>query len=221
MIRNIEFAPHEFYHVYSRGNNKRALFLQQADYIRFLFLILFFQFDQIFPNARRATNHYARYAKFDLDMLDKNSIRLVDLVSFALMPNHFHLLLCEREEKGISCYMQRVLNAYAKYFNIRNEQTGHLFEGPFRATHIENNTQLLHVSAYIHKNPKELQSWNTKEHIYPWSSYQDFVDKNRWKFLLKQEPVLEQFENRHEYKTFLKTSTAKETLGVLEDILIV
>jgi putative transposase len=137
--------------------------------------------------------------------------RSVELVAFALMPNHFHLLIKNNQEQVLSVYMQRVLTAYSKYFNAKYQKKGHVFEGPFGARHIENNTQLLHVSAYIHKNPKELVDWTDSYGKYPWSSYQDYVGLNRWGELIAPEIVLEQFKNQAKYKEFVDQSTAKES----------
>ena len=75
------------------------------------------------------------------------------------MPNHFHLILQEVKEGGISQYMQRVLNAYTKYYNKKYEISGHLFQGPYKSVHIKDDPQLLYLSAYIHNNVRELKSW--------------------------------------------------------------
>ena len=76
--------------------------------------------------------------------------------------------------------MQRVLNAYAKYFNTKYQRVGHVFEGPFRAVFIESNEQFLYLSAYLHCNPRELPNWKNKAYNYPRSTYQDYIGKNRW-----------------------------------------
>jgi len=78
---------------------------------------------------------------------------LVDLLCYCLMDNHIHLLLQENVENGISMYMQRLLNSYARYFNVRHQRVGSLFAGPFKAVSIDGDEQLLHVSRYIHLNP--------------------------------------------------------------------
>ncbi len=69
------------------------------------------------------------------------------------MGNHFHLLLREKEEHGISMFMQKMITAYTMYFNIRNQRTGSLFEGRFRARHIDNDEYLKYMFSYIHLNP--------------------------------------------------------------------
>ena len=129
------------------------------------------------------------------------------------MPNHFHLIVYELKEGGIAQYMQRVLCAYTKYFNAKYKKTGHLFQGPYKAVNVERNDQLLYLSTYIHRNPRELLKWKNKEQLYPWSSYQDFIKENRWEELLKQDIILKQFPNKEDYDEFVKSSPAKEKLN--------
>ena len=144
--------------------------------------------------------------------------RYVELVGFALMPNHFHLIVQEKKEGGIARYMHRTLLSYTKYFNTKYQATGHLFQGPYKAVYVENNDQLLYLSAYIHRNPRELSGWKNKEHEYFWSSYGDYVGENRWPELLKTDIVLDQFKNRNEYKNFIETSSAKDLLDDFDNI---
>lgn len=135
--------------------------------------------------------------------------RRVELNAFAVMPNHFHLFAQEKEEKGISLYLQRVQNAYAKYFNAKYKKRGHLFQGYFKAVAVETDEQLLYLSAYIHRNPRDLQEWKNRECDYPWSSYQDYAKKNRWGQLLIPNITLDQFSSKSSYRKFVDTSTAK------------
>lgn len=131
------------------------------------------------------------------------------------MDNHFHLIVKEQKEKGISNYMMKILDGYTKYFNTKYQQTGHLFAGPFRAVHIKDNDQLLYASAYVHRNARDLRRWRNKEEKYSWSSYPDYFGENRWGELLKPEIVLDQFSDGQEYHEWVKGSSAKsiEELG--------
>jgi len=210
-MRNIRIAPGEHYHLYNRGMAKQAIFLDESDYARFLFCLLYFQSETTFNNIGYYTSFFKRHKKFNLsnDTMSKIiSTRSVELVNYCLMPNHFHITVLEISEKGIANYMQRVLNSYTKYFNTKRKRSGHLFQGPYQAVHIEDNEQLLHLSAYIHKNPKEMGSKDLLNYF--WSSYQDYVIENRWHDFLKPNIILEQFESKDEYVDFVKTSTAKE-----------
>lgn len=213
-MRKTLFVPGEFYHIYNRGNDKKNIFLREADYARFLFLILFFQAKVPLWNISRYVQHYVKHRVFNIntDIMQRiTEGRHIDLVSFTFMPNHFHLLLYERNERGISAYMQRVLDAYTKYFNAKHEKSGHLFQGPFHAVHIETNEQLLYTSAYIHRNQRSLSQWTNKEHLYPWSSYGDYGGENRWDTLLASHRILEQFSTPADYRQFVEESGAKET----------
>jgi len=209
-MRNIKIAPGEYYHIFNRGMSKQLIFHDDTDRVRFLFLILYFQSPTTFINIGRPVKSFIKHSVFDIDT-EQTVIedRFVELTSFCLMPNHFHLIVKEVEENGISRYMQRVLNSYTKYYNTRYKKSGHLFQGPYKAVHVKNNNQLLYLSCYIHRNPRELKEWLNKEIDYTWSSYQDCVKKNRFEGLLVSDIINQQFKNKKEYNEFVKTSPAK------------
>lgn len=212
-MRIVPVVSGEYYHVLGRGNNKQVIFRDKKDYIRFLFLILYFQSPVIFENIGRMVKHYVEHSVFNISDDVVNEVvknRYVELVGFTLMPNHYHLMLYGTEDNGISKYMQRVLNSYTKYFNTKYEQSGHLFQGPYKAVHIENDNQMSYLSAYIHRNQNELKEWKGKEVKYLWSSYQDYVKGNRWGKLFKNDIIMDKFDNGKEYEEFVKGSGAKE-----------
>lgn len=214
-MRKTKISIDEYYHVFNRGNNKQNIFFENRDWIRFLFLILYFQSPVTFYNLGRHVSNFVRHRVFnisDKELLEIAKNRAVEVAGFALMPNHFHLILRESKEGGISKYMQRILNAYTKYFNAKYDKSGHLFQGPFKVVHIEDNEQLLHLSSYIHRNPRELREWKNKEEKFPWSSYQDYMDKNRWGDLLAKQIISDQFPDSSDYKKFVHESGTKEDL---------
>jgi len=211
-MRNIKIAPGEYYHVYNRGMNKQLIFQDNTDRIRFLFLILYFQSPATFEKVGRSIKSFVQHRVFDIGKEDEKNIvneRFVELTSFCLMPNHFHLIIKEVEENGTARYMQRILNSYTKYYNTKYGKSGHLFQGPYKAVHVNNNNQLLYLSSYIHRNPRELKGWFNKESSYEWSSYQDCVNINRFEGLLILDLISGQFKNKKEYDQFVKTSPAK------------
>ena len=213
-LRTTEFAPNEHYHLCVRGNNKQVIFNSRADRARLLFLITHLQSEENFQNISRIVKSYLKNSIWDVDESMVSTIianRYVALESFALMDNHLHLGIREEQEHGVTKYMQRVLTAYAKYRNLKYEMVGHVFQGPYRAVHIENNDQLLYVSTYIHRNPRELRGMAGKEHQYEWSSYQDYIGENRFGGLLDRSLVLEQFPSPSEYQEFVNSSIAKDS----------
>lgn len=216
-------APGEYYHVFNRGIRKQPIFYIQKDYIRFLFLILTFQGGFVIKNISREIEQSVQNRILHIDEELKKDVlknRMVELVSFCLVPNHFHILVRELEENGISKYIQRVLIAYAKYFNLRHDKSGYLFQGNYKDVHIEDDRQLMHTSAYIHKHPCEI-GWKGKEHLYPWSSYQDCVGENRFEQLLVTDILAKRFEDKSgmTYREFVNTSPAKELNRIAEIII--
>lgn len=211
-MRKTKFAPGEFYHIYNRGNNKQIIFSDTRDWVRFLFITLYFQSTVPIYNISSSVTSYIKHSVFNVsnETLKKiDDSRVVELVGFSHMPNHFHLLLIELREGGVSQFMQRVQNSYTKYFNSKYRRNGHLFQGPFQAIHVKDNRQVLHLSTYIHRNPREILGWKNKEDRYPWSSYPDFIRKNRWGILLKHQHITEQFNTPLDYKKFVEKSSAK------------
>ena len=144
MARRLQFAPNEYYHVYQRGIEGRPIFLDEEDRRRFVRLLY-------------ACNTTERVSVRSLGMttifeFDRNE-RLTDIGAYCLMENTFHLLLRERMEGGISAFMQKVMTAYTMYFNAKYNRSGRLYEGPYRAEHLNTRQRIKYVFTYIHLNP--------------------------------------------------------------------
>lgn len=216
-------AVGESYHIYNRGNDRRNIFLEERDYVRFLLSLLLLQSTRAPDKLDRLVTLFIRRGV--LPFSEEETARMmrephVHVVAFALMPNHFHLLLVERKDGGISKYMQRLLISYTKYFNTKRERSGHLLQGAYQSVHIEDDAQLLHCSAYIHRNPRDLPQWRAREHLYPWSSYQDYILGNRWSALLQHEIVWSQFSKHgRRYQHYVERSGAKDR--VMDPILLI
>jgi putative transposase len=210
----------EIYHIFNRGVDKQNIFLSDDDYIRFLYLILHAQSPLPLTNVSKAVKPFRLSKKFRSRQSWRETIigkRTVELISFCLMPNHFHLIVKEKKPNGITNYLHHVESAYAKYFNIKYKRAGHLFESKFKAVHVTSNTQLLHLSAYIHKNPRDLSSWRHNLLAYPYSSYFDYTANNRFERLLETTIIIDQFpDGKNGYKKFVASSTAKERERLLE-----
>ena len=223
-MRKTPLVADEYYHIYNRGAFKQTLFKDKNDYIRFLFYVLYTQSPIPFKNISRITESFSEVDGFSIAIEEASDIQLnrfVELTAFCLMPNHFHLLVKQTVDNGIAQYMQRVGDGYTKYFNTKYDTSGRIFQGPFQAKHVIDNHQLLYLSAYIHRNPRELTQWKGKEFQYPWSSLQDFTEGNRWGGLLMSDIIADQFEMQpsSNYRDFVETSTAKvfeEELGLLD-----
>ena len=193
----------EIYHIFNRSIAKSSIFKGVADYGRFLDVSYYYRFKK--PSLRFSFyNRLETSLKLEfIEKLRKNSQRLVEIFSFALMPNHFHFLAKQLEDKGIIDFTRNVQNSYAKFFNTKHDRTGSLFQNQFKAVRIESEEQLLHVSRYIHLNPVSsfLISLEQLE-TYPWTSFTDYMEKRMSPFL-NTEFILNHFSSIKHHKEFV------------------
>ncbi|MFZ2522633.1 MAG: transposase [Minisyncoccia bacterium] len=181
-LRKVEFAEGEYYHTYNRGNSKQVIFHDKEDYDRFIKLIFL-------SNGRESFKIY--FIKDDVYSTNRGN-NLVNIGAYCLMPNHFHLLLAQVDEGGISKFMQKVSTGYSMYYNNKYRRTGTLFEGKFKSEHADSDRYLKYLFSYIHLNPVKLidKEWKEKgikdiskafKHLenYEYSSYQDYLGYNR------------------------------------------
>ena len=131
----------ELYHVYNRGVDKRVVFNNKSDYLRFYLSLAYFN------NQERAETFNSAKLKF----ADRKE-PLVYIHSYALLPNHFHLLIEPLVDTGLSEFMKRVSNGYTAYFNEHNERSGSLFQGKYKRVHIGSDEYKNYLLAYINEN---------------------------------------------------------------------
>jgi putative transposase len=131
----------EKYHVFNRGTDKRNIFLDNFDYLRFYNSLAFFNTIEPVKNYRLAKGAY-----------DKTSARLVNIIAYSLLPNHFHLILEPLVDNGISEFIKRISGGYTSYFNERNDRSGVLFQGKYKKVHISSNEQFQYLFAYVNEN---------------------------------------------------------------------
>ena len=175
----MKFIDNQFYHVYNRGTNSREIFKGEKDYFRFIHCL--YEFNDRNP----ALAHHWMARKGEL--LNKPAERemLVDIHSFCLMPNHFHLILQQRVDAGITKFMRKLGTGYTMYFNEKYERTGVLFQGKFKSIPVLTDEYLLHLSRYIHLNPIDLIEPGWKEFgIKDWDKAQSFLKGYRWSSFL-------------------------------------
>lgn len=221
-MRKTKFTEGEYYHIYNRGVDKRIIFQNRSDYERFLYLLGACNDEKPLLNSQ----FYYRGSASIVFLNQKNSDtrkRIVDIVAFCLMPNHYHLLLKEISMGGISKFLQKVGTGYTMYFNTKYKRSGVLFQGAFKARHIDRDEYLTHLTRYIHLNPAEMKEpyWkkkgiqnrkNTYEFVkqYPWSSLLDYCGEKRFSALLNFELLSEFYETPKEYEHFVKSWLAKD-----------
>ncbi len=161
--RNTAFAEGEWYHCYNRGIEKRDTFADVRDYHRFLELL--YLANDASPLRREDIGD----RKFEEVLRIPRGKKLVAIGAFCLMPNHFHLVLKEVAEGGITAFMRKMGTAYTMYFNARHERAGNLFLKPFRSRHVSTDRYFQHLINYVHCNPAVLYepAWKTGHVVDP------------------------------------------------------
>jgi len=143
-------APEEIYHIFNRGVAALPIYLTSRSYLRFLDLVDYYRLSNTPFSFSKLLSLPREERENLLARLRKENAIHIEILVFCLMPNHFHFLLKQITDNGISTFMRNLQNSYAKYFNIKNERAGPLFQSMFKAVRIETDEQLLHVSRYIH-----------------------------------------------------------------------
>ena len=191
--RTVPLVNNEIYHVFNRGVEKRSIFLSPGDYERFLMVLNYYQHGG--PKPR-----FSQLSRFQDLKIDANK-KIVEIVCYCLMPNHFHLLIRQLKKTGVSEFMRKVSDSFTRYFNTKHDRIGSLFQGAFKAIRIESDEQLIHVSRYIHLNP--LVSILVKDlKDYLWSSYLDYIGKN-FGGPCNNRAVMDFFNSKEEYGQFV------------------
>jgi len=187
--RDVKLCAGEFYHLYNRGNNRAHIFYERENYGFFI----------------RRLREYV--------------LPVVDIVAYCLMPTHYHLLVYVKKTSGVSeasRAMMRLSVSYTKAMNKRYDRVGSLFQGSFRAKHVDSNNYLVHLSRYIHLNPllaglvKQPQNWEI-------SSYREYVG-SRNGTLVEPGIVLAQFPSPGAYREFVESYISDER-GIIADLL--
>ncbi len=207
-MRKIEFANGEFYHIYNRGVDKREVFMDKIDYERFLKSMKEFNciepigslYEKYLQEKKWTSNvHYGHSMSI--------SSKLVEIICYCLNPNHYHLILKQLEEKGIEKFMQKVGNGYTKYFNNKYDRSGVLFQGAFKAIHIDSNEYLLYLSAYVNKN-NFIHGYDNANWKY--SSLVEYIGENKEnsqkKNICNIFPIIGQFRDRLDYEDFINVN---------------
>lgn len=181
----------QFYHVFNRGVEKRRVFTDRREHLRFLKTIRYYQQSESKIKFSQATPEEREH---------ESQVKLVEVIAYCLMPNHFHLLLQQTRDDGISTFIRKLINSYTRYFNTKNERVGPLFQGQFKAVRVESDEQLLHLTRYIHLNP--LVGYVVKDlRNFEWSSYLDYI--NQGNSLICQRNAIEKIISLKDYEQFV------------------
>lgn len=183
------------YHIYNRGVEKRTIFENDQDYSVFLKYLKEYLEPPKEPSEYSKTFTLKGSTFKGVPRMPNNYENKIDLLVYCLMPNHFHLLVRQKDTASIKDFMRSLLTRYSMYFNKRYERVGPLFQGIYKAVLIDDDNYLLHLSRYIHLNPRE----TSMDILNAYSSYPEYL-RGRHTGWIKPDLILSYFE----------TGTAKE-----------
>lgn len=204
-VRSTPLVTDQIYHVFNLGIDRRTTHRTIREFKRALLALWYYRY--VSPPSK--LSHF-----LSLSLDNQNSLRqelnkqefIVEILCFCLMDNHFHLLLKQKQDGGISRFLANYQNSYTRYFNIRHQRKGPLFLERFKAVRIETDAQLLHVSRYIHLNPytgfvvKNLPDLET----YPWSSLAEYLgNTQKGSRICMKSRILNYFKSPINYRKFV------------------
>lgn len=223
MLRRDPFITGEYYHLYNRGIDKRIIFKSKKDYERFTMLLFVsnsnvqsFRLDNLINQQHKTFS--------DILLLDKGE-SLVSIGAWCLMTNHFHLLIRQEVDGGITKFMRKLGVGYSMFFNIKYQRKGALFGGLFKSKLIGvNDNYMKQLFGYIHINPLEIEfpEWkdqinnslvNMKEFLesYRYSSYPDYLGEDRIeKNIINLENFPDYFQNSKSFREFVDNYQFKQ-----------
>ncbi|MEK7510162.1 MAG: transposase [Patescibacteria group bacterium] len=238
MKRKVQFAKNQIYHIYNRGVEKRSIFGDENDRWRFLQGLCLFNDKQATANllwqlekTRKEVNF--RVLREYFQKKKKNQSPLVRIMADCLMPNHYHLVLEELIDNGITKFMHKLGTGYVKYFNKKYDRVGGLFQGRFQAVQVDKDIHLQYLLVYINVlNPGQLLEPKLKEEgirdlgkimefaaEYPWSTHQEYLGKRESRIIDKG-ICGSFFRNPSEYQGFVRRILEDKKYRSIEHLLL-
>ena len=199
-MRKVQFVNGEYYHIYNRTIEEIPLFKTEEDYLKFLKNLKDFNNKSFYEERKNiiATKGFKELGSF-LGKMEK----VVSILSYSLISNHFHFILKQLTDGGISKFMHKLGVSYTNYSNKIHKRRGPLFQGAFRAIHIDNNDYLLWLCGYINGNVEIHKAGEAKN--YKWSSFKHLLGLEESEILDDTNIILSQFDNQEKFENFVKT----------------
>lgn len=217
-MRKTQFINNQYYHIYNRGVDKREVFLDENDYQKFLRNLKDFNNKSYYEQRKQVIEE-----KKELGSFLKEFEGVVEVIAYSLAPNHFHLILKQLVDGGISNFMHKMGTSFTNYFNKKYIRSGVLFQGAYKAIQVKNDNYLLWLSGYVNGNV-EIHQIGAAE-FYKWTSFKNFLSEDQNDILGDTGVILSQFKDRQDYKNFvnrvIQESRNKKEMEkyLLEDII--
>lgn len=192
------YIENGYYHIYNRGVEKRDIFIDDQDYRVFLHFL-----KNYLSSPPKLLTHPVQ------EVTGSGPVRLrpfktffgeISLLAYCLMPNHFHFLIKQANKNSMTRFIQALCTSYSMYFNKKYKRIGTLFQGPYKAALVMEDSYLLHLSRYIHLNPTELLTGPGPARVpikpgnYSYSSYPYYLGKKRAPWI-NPKPIISFFKS--------------------------
>ena len=199
-MRKIKFVNNEYYHVFNRGVDKRNIFCHREDYYKFLKNLK--DLNNSLYYSQRQRSRFSSKKMEELSSFLGGREKLVDIVSYSLNPNHFHLIVRQVKDNGVPLFMHKTSTSHTNFFNKKYKRSGSLFETTYKAIHIDSNDYFLWLAGYVNGN---VEIHNTgKADSYEWSSFQDLLMDRETDILGNKDIIVSQFANKEKFKKFVE-----------------
>ena len=212
-LRKTNLVSGEIYHIYNRGVDKRDIFMEDEDRFRFIHDLFEFNDENAVSNLGLRLK-IKKHKEVGLPYVVKKQGKiLVEIFAYCLMDNHFHLLVRQKAEGGITEFMRKIGTGYTNYFNKKYDRNGALFQGKFKSVHLKDDSHLMYLPIYIHLNPLDygFKEWRegriydlkkAVEHLesYRWSSYLDYIGKKNFPSIIKKDFLLHRLGDEQSQK---------------------
>lgn len=204
-IRDTLFENGDVYHIFNKTIESKIIFTETFYSKLFLKILEYYR-------SSRASISYSSFRHLDEPQkalvnqeLHLPSYFRVHILAYCMMPNHFHLLLQQKQDDGVKKFMSDSINSFTRYYNVRNQRRGPLFLPRFKSVLVRRDEQLMHVSRYIHLNPYSSHVVKNKKDLLKFSnSSLQFYIENKESELINTTLVMKLFGNRREnYERFI------------------
>lgn len=215
-----QYLENSYYHLYNRGVEKRTIFLDDQDYAVFLSYLK----DYLIPRdedelRKKLADTNLTYKEKDkiLKLLRLNNFAdEITLLSYCLMPNHFHFFIKQKKSESIDKFMNSICTRYTMYFNRKYKRVGSLYQGVYKAVRVINDGQFIYLTKYIHKQAIALKGKTLEKQP---SSYLEYLGKRNMNWV-KPEEVLSYFSKTNLAQSYQSFVEETEDMGNIENIII-
>ncbi|OGW75461.1 MAG: hypothetical protein A2Z72_07110 [Omnitrophica bacterium RBG_13_46_9] len=172
------------YHLYNKSIADYTIFNNNVEFERIIQAIRYYQY--LFEAKPSTSLSYLIKRKIDTGnpvmgpcdtggcAAKRKRNKLIEIIAYCIMPTHLHLLVEELKKDGISIFLRNILNSYTRFFNMRHNRKGPLWEGRTKRVEVKSDEQLYRVTRYIHLNPVTAYLVEKPEE-WRYSSYKEFI----------------------------------------------